>query len=109
MTDFVKVLGQLTPSANTLTAAYTVPALTSTVVSSIVICNTNSSFIVFRVSIAIGGAADTIAQYIYYDLPMDPNDTFIATIGVSLATTDVIRVRSDTSNVSFNIFGVETQ
>jgi hypothetical protein len=109
MSDALKVLAQSQPAANTLTTIYTVPNTVDigTTVSSIVICNTAATSDVFRISIAIGGAADTPAQYIYYDLPMDGNDTFIATIGISLAEGDEIRVRSTTGNLSFNVFGVE--
>ena len=38
-----KVLGQSNPAATTLTTLYTVPASTSAVVSTLVICNTASS------------------------------------------------------------------
>jgi hypothetical protein len=107
MTDSLKVLGQVLPSAGVLTTAYTVPASTSTTVSSLVICNVSASSEAFRVSVAIAGAADTLAQYLYYDVFLDVADTFIATVGLSLATTDVIRVRSASGGVAFSIFGVE--
>lgn len=107
MARTTKVLGQLTPVATTLTDVYTVPASTSTVISTISICNTNASKVAFRVSVAVGGAVDNIKQYIYYDQEILANDTVFATIGVSLAATDVVRVYSDTANVVFNLFGVE--
>ena len=110
MTDNIKVLAQSAPSPTVLTNLYTVPAATSTATSSITICNQNSGSgtqIAFRVSIAIGGAADTPKQYIYYDIPLIANDTFIATIGLTLGTGDIIRVQTDTANVSFTLFGVE--
>ena len=79
--ETLKILGQLVPSASSLSALYTVPALTMASVSSVVVCNQNSGlWIAFRVSLAVSGAADDPNQYIYYDLPLDPNDTFIATI-----------------------------
>lgn len=107
MTETNKILAQLSPSATTLTTLYTVPSVTSTAVSSLVICNTNSSSVTFRVSVAAAGAADNIKQYIYYDLPLLANDTFIATIGITLATTDLIRVYASSTNVSFSAYGVE--
>ena len=107
MAETLKVLAQLSPSINTLTTLYTVPSSTSTVVSSIIICNQNSTPAVFRISIAIAGAADNVKQYLYYDLPILANDTFIATIGISLATTDVIKVYSTETNLSFTATGVE--
>lgn len=105
--DSVKIIAQLSPTANTLTDAYTVPANTSTTLSSICICNTNSFVTYFRISVAKGGVVDNPSQYIYYDLPIAGNDTFIATIGLTLASSDVIRVRSFDTAVAFNFSGIE--
>jgi len=107
MVETLKVLGQVAPSATTLTVAYTVPAATSTVVSSIIICNSNNTNQTFRISIAPAGAADNIKQYMYYDLPILANDTFIATVGISLATTDVVRCYASATNMAFQLSGVE--
>ncbi len=107
MADTLKVLAQSNPSATTLTDAYTVPASTSTVVSSIVVCNRSSAATTFRVSVAIAGAADTNAQYIYYDVPIPGNDTFIATVGLGLATTDKVRVYAGAATLSFQLWGIE--
>ena len=108
MTDTFKVLGQSFPSAATLTTLYTVPALTSTTASSITVCNQSSTTAdSFRISIQVAAAADTSKQYIYYNLPLAANDTFIATIGATLATTDVVKCYSSGGLSSFNLFGVE--
>jgi hypothetical protein len=107
MAETLKILGQLVPSANTLTDLYAVPAATSASVSSVSICNQNATAVTVRISLAVAGAADTAKQYLYYDVTVQGNDTFIATVGISLATTDVIRARSNTANVSFQAFGVE--
>lgn len=107
MADTLKVLSQSLPAAGALTNLYTVPSLTSTVVSSLIICNEGSTATTFRVSIAPAGAADALSQYIYYDVPLAANDTFIFTGGISLATTGVVRVRSASGLVAFSLFGVE--
>lgn len=107
MAQTIKVLAQSNPSATTLTAAYTVPGATSTVVSSIVVTNRSSSSTTFRISVAVAGAADSNEQYLYYDLTIPGNDTFIATIGGTLAATDVIRVYAAAATLSFNVFGTE--
>lgn len=107
MADAFKVLGQLDPPAGVQTLLYTVPAATSTTVSSLVVCNRNSYAIKFRVSIEVGGAVDDPKQFLYYDTPLGANDTFVATIGATLATTDDVDVMSDRGGVSFNLFGVE--
>jgi hypothetical protein len=105
--DNLKVLGQILPSAGVLSVAYTVPAATNTVISSIVACNTDTNNTTFRISVAINGAADATKQYIYFDLPIEGNDTFIATVGLSLNAGDVIRVQSASGLVAFNVFGDE--
>lgn len=107
MADAPKVLAQLAPSATTLTTLYTVPGSTSVVSSSLVICNRGVTYTTFRISVAVAGGADNIKQYLYYDVAIPANDTFIATIGTTLAATDLIRVYAGNANLSFNLFGVE--
>ena len=107
MPDTFKTLAQTNPAAATLTTHYTVPASTSTTVSSIFVCNTSSTKATFRISIAIAAAADATTQYLYYDLPLTGNNTFVATVGLTLATTDLIRVQASTSGVVFSSYGVE--
>lgn len=102
-----KVLAQTRPNAATLTDSYTVPGGTSAVVSSIAICNTAATQTTARVSIAVGGAGDGLSQYIYYDLNIPGKATFIATIGVTLAATDVIRVYATLATLTFTILGSE--
>ena len=107
MATVYKTLGQSSPSATTETALYTVPAATSAIASSIVVCNRSSVLSTFRVSVAVGGGATANKDYIYYDLPIGANDTFIATVGLTLATTDVVRVYASNTNLSFSLYGSE--
>lgn len=107
MADTFKTLAQVDPLAATLTDGYTVPAVTSAVISSIVICNRSATDTSFRISVALAGAANDNKQYLYYDLTIPGNDTFVATVGVTLATTDVVRVYATLATLSFNIFGME--
>lgn len=106
-----KVLGQAYPAGGTLTTLYTVPAQTSAAATchSIAVCNRGTEQTTFRVSIAVAGAADTEAQYLYYDERLNANDTFIAAIGIELANTDVVRVQSGNGQCSFQLFGEEVQ
>lgn len=106
-TETIKILGQVNPASTTLTPLYTVPASTVTVVSTLVVANRTSSTRTVRVSVAPGGAADSVEQYLLYDTPLVKNDSNFYTLGISLATTDVMRVYVDSVGVSFNLFGVE--
>jgi hypothetical protein len=105
--DTLKVLGQSNPVGGVLTVLYTVPAATQTTVSSLFVCNLSSSPDAFSISIAVGGAADALSQYLYFTLPLDANDTFAATVGLSLAAGDVVRVLAANNNLTFSLFGVE--
>lgn len=107
MGQILKTLGQSAPVAATLTPLYTVPANTQASCSTLVVCNRGAAATTFRVSVAIAGAADAVQQYIYFDVPVGANDTFVATIGISLSPADVVRVYSTLATVSFSLFGVE--
>ena len=107
MAEIYKVLGQLNPVAATLTTLYTVPASTSTVVSTVTIGNRSATATSFRLSIAVAGAADNNIQYLFFDTPIAGNDTYVATIGATLATTDVVRAFATLATLSFNLFGTE--
>jgi len=108
MADSIKVLGQLSPVAATLSTLYTVPAQAQTTVSSITACNTGSSPVTIRISVAVANAADNVKQYIYYDYVVGAKDTLLIIIGMTLNESDVVRVYASSTNVAFNIFGVET-
>jgi len=102
-----KVLGQSAPSATTDTDVYTVPSATSTVVSTITVCNRSASAVTYRIAVRPAGAAIANQHYIAYEIALAANDTTALTLGVSLATTDVVTVYASTDNLTFNIFGSE--
>ena len=106
MAEQPKVLGQSNPSAASLTDLYTVPASTSVVMSSLMVSNRGTATS-FRISIAPAGAADDDKQYIYYDTAIEGNVTIPVTIGLTLETTDVVRVYATLATLSFTAFGVE--
>ena len=108
MPDAIKVLGQLDVSATTITTLYTVPDLTQTTVSSLVICNRSSSGITFRVSVHVAGAGVDDKQFIFYDEALAATTTRTVVIGMCLNQADVVKVYSSAADVSFNMFGVET-
>ena len=106
MASTPKVLGQSAPAATTLTTLYTVPAATSVVASTLVICNRGSASF-YRIAVRPAGAAIANQHYIAYDVPIGTNVSSTFTIGMSLATTDVVSVYANSANLSFNLFGVE--
>ncbi len=102
-----KVLGQSAPGATTLTDIYTVPGATKATISSLFVCNRGGASTTFRVSLAVAGAADATSQYIFYDITISGNDTFVATTGITLAATDVLRVFAGNANLTFTATGIE--
>ena len=107
MATTYKVLGQSEPAATTAADLYTVPAATSTVVSSISICNRTTSAGTFRISVRPAGAAQADQHYLAFDAPIATKDTIILTVGLTLAATDVITVFSSNADTAFQAFGSE--
>lgn len=101
-----KVLGQVAPAAATATTLYTVPASTQAVCSTLSICNRNLAT-AYRVSVRPAGAAQDVKHYLVYDAVIAANDTILLTLGITLATTDVVTVYAGTSALSFSLFGAE--
>jgi len=107
MATAYKVLGQSNPAATTATTLYTVPASTSTVVSTVVICNQAATAATFRLSVRPAGAAQTNAMYLAYDVTVGASDSTALTLGITMATTDVLTVYGSTATLSFTAFGSE--
>jgi glucose-6-phosphate dehydrogenase assembly protein OpcA len=102
-----RVLGQSNPSASTLTTVYTVPASTSTIISTMVICNQASAAATFSVAVQVQGASIATKDYINYNTPLAGNDSITLTLGMTLGNTDVLSVSVSTSTISVNVFGSE--
>lgn len=106
MATTYKVLGQSNPAAITVTTLYTSPSVTSAVCSTLVIANLGLST-TFRVAIRPAGATLANQHYIAYDTPVNQYDTMFLTLGITLATTDVVSVYAGTATVAFSLFGSE--
>jgi glucose-6-phosphate dehydrogenase assembly protein OpcA len=103
-----KVLGQVNPSATTATTLYTVPSAKSAVVSSLIICNQAASAATFRIAVRPAGATLAAVHYIAYDVTVGAADTTALTLGITLATTDVITVYASSTTLSFHAYGDES-
>ena len=108
MSDSLKILGQLAPSATTELDLYVVPSATQTTISSIVIANRDSGAATYRISVSAAGATTTNKDYLIYDKALAGNTTDTLVIGITLNETDKIRAYASTANLSFNAFGCET-
>jgi hypothetical protein len=107
MATTYKVLGQASPTGNTDTNLYTVPASTQAVISSIVICNRDNANNTFRIAVRPAGETLNVKHYISFDTDVPARDTISLSLGLSLGNTDVITVNTMTGNVSYSVFGAE--
>ena len=107
MATTYKVLGQVNPSATTATTLYTVPSATSAVVSTISVCNQAGTAATFRIAVRPAGATLSAEHYIVYGATVPASDSTMITVGLTLATTDVVTVYASSANLSFNAYGSE--
>ena len=107
MATAYKVLGQINPQNGTTTTLYTVPAGTQSVISTITVCNQAATPATFQIAIQPAGATILAKHYVSYNTPLAANDTITLTVGITLATTDLISCSANTNTVSFNAFGSE--
>ena len=106
MATAYKVLGQQNPAATTLTTLYTSTSV-ETVVSTVTVANLAGSGATFRLlvqpSADVGAAANK--QYLAYDVTVGANDTTTLTLGLTLASGDVLKIYASTATMAFNAFG----
>ena len=107
MANVYKVLAQSNPSATTATTLYTVPSSTSSLISTITVCNQAASAGSFRIAVRPAGAALAAQHYVAYDVAIAANDTTALTLGLTLATTDVVTIYASSATMSFNAYGSE--
>jgi len=108
MATTYKVLGQtVLATSNTPIALYTVGASKQAIASTLVVCNASASNVTYDVQVRVAGAASTTKQYIAYQVSLSPNSTTSYTLGITLATTDVVYVNANSTSVAFSLFGTE--
>ena len=107
MANVYKVLAQSNPAATTATTLYTAPSATSTVVSTITVCNQAASAATYRIAVRPAGATLATQHYLAYDVAIAANDTTALTLGITLATTDIITIYASSATMSFSAFGSE--
>ena len=108
MATTYKILGQSAPANTSNADMITVGAAKSQIISTLHIANATTSDATCRVFARIAGAAAAASNALLYDVTV-PGGGFIAlTEGITLAATDVLTVRTGTSNaLTFTAFGSE--
>lgn len=107
-TTTYKILGQSFPATTSNADLIIVGAAKSQVVSTLVIANVTASAANARVFARIAGAAASTSNALVYDVPISANSTTTLTLGITLAATDVLTIRSSVaSTLTFTAFGTE--
>tara|TARA_E500000318_G_C3534886_1_gene202130 strand:+ start:927 stop:1259 length:333 start_codon:yes stop_codon:yes gene_type:complete len=107
MPTVYKVLGQHNSTANVIADVYTVPASNSAVLSSITVCNQTAVNASYSIAIAPDGEAANDKHFIVRGGVVPQADAIGIVLGLTMDATDVVRCNTNTSNVSFSVFGSE--
>ena len=108
-TSTYKRLGAIlsTGTIGTADTAYTCPAATAAVVSTIAICNQSASSATYRVAISTTTSFVT-SGYIVFGATVAANDTIFLTCGFTLdATNKYLLSSASAATVSFTVYGSE--
>jgi hypothetical protein len=108
MAQAYKVLGSTASNGTIGTGQtlYQVPASTSTVVSSIVICNQNSSSATYRIGYSTT-TSFAAASYIAFGTTIAANDTHYLTFGPTLPAAGYLLFSASATTVNAIAFGCE--
>ena len=107
MSQTHKLLGRSMPAAVTPATLYTAPASTTTIVYSIVVCNSNAAADTFRIFFVPSGGSLNVNNALYYDIPIPGNNSLTLNIGQDLMTGDFIRIYSTNGYLTFTASGLE--
>lgn len=110
MANTYKVLALTALTAATNTDLYTVPAATSTIISTITVANSASTAATYRLAItgsATAASAVGIGDHIAFDVSILGNDTTTISLGLTLEAAKKIVARASTASVTFGVFGSE--
>jgi hypothetical protein len=97
------LLGSADLAATTLTTICTLPAGSQSF--TVNVCNRNSTNVLIRIAPLAAAATPTNAEYFVYDSNLQANDVMQLS-GLTSGSAKLVVVRSDTANVSVNVYGV---
>lgn len=114
MATTYKILGQKAPN-NTWTDLYVPSTATSSIISSIVVCNTNTGSLDRTFSIAVvpsSSVTPTTSSSLASNTVIAANDSIVLSFGITLSSGNAIRVLASGSatahtDLGFTAFGTE--
>jgi len=109
MPTVYKVLAQSTPTLNSNTTVYTVPAANSAVISTVSICNLTGVAGVLSLAAVPSGSTLANLHYFTRNQTIAAQDTLLLTLGITLAAGDTIVANAITtgSNIAVAVWGSE--
>lgn len=112
MPTVYKQLGAAAGSGTISTAAQLYAASstagTSTIISSIVVCNAGSTARTYRIAVNTASATFASGRYIVFESTVPANDTVFLTLGLVLDPTNrFLNVSSSSADVNFSAYGAE--
>lgn len=105
MFEKYKILAQANPVAGVETNLFTAPASQNGKINGITVCNRAAADTTFRVAFIPRGVATAAQHYVYYNLPITANNTFMATFEMTMLSSDVVRVYTAGGNLTFILYG----
>lgn len=99
------ILAQLAIPAAVEQVLLAVPANSKARIQGFTFTNRSGSADTFRLSFSLRGAATSSKDYVYYNLPLDANDTFLSELDFTLDGTGVVRVFCSLGNISVTMYG----
>ena len=104
----VNILAQVAPAATTETTLYQSEVRAKALCQEIVVCNRSGSPSSFRVSVSLNGALTAAKDYLYYNTPINGNDTLAVELGLTINAFDIVRVYASSGDLTFTMFGNPT-
>jgi hypothetical protein len=110
MAQIYKRLGAINPSANTQTNVYVVPASTEAIISTIAICNQDSTNVSYSLIMMPPGSFNATANardFLVRGAVVPAADTILLTIGLTANAGSIFAANTNNPNVSISMFGSE--
>lgn len=103
-----KILGQIKPSANTLTNVYVTGASVSAIISTITICNQGAANSTIDLIIRPINQSLNAKHYLLKNIAIPQADTLILSPGLTMNSSAILAANNTLdANVSISAFGVE--
>lgn len=108
MANTYKILGQALPADTAVAAAYTVPAATQAIISTISVTNVTGSASDINIYVVPSAGTAGVGNALVYAAELGANTLQAFTLGITLGAADNISVQSGTgSAVTYQVFGQE--